>query len=203
MTKKISEPVLPVKTVIQAVEEFKPQAEKGFDFANRLIIKSQKDLEIGKLFLQKIGVFKKEVSAKKDSIVKPLNEALKNAKALFAPIENQISETEMKVKGQMLTYNQKVQRELAEKEALAVKAVEAGEITQEKAEVKIERAQAKVEAIPTRKISKLVIFDTNLIPDEYWVIDEVKLRSAALNAKQNGQEIPGAKIVIEEIIVNS
>lgn len=188
-------------SITQIVEEIKPQAQKGLEFANKILIRSQKDLEVSKEFLSKIGTFKKDVQAKKDGIVKPLNEALKNAKALFSPIEDYISQAEYKVKSQMLSWNQKVQAELVKKEAEVTKAVEAGVMPIATAGAKIERAQAKVEAIPTRKVQKLQIVDANLVPKEYWVIDEVLLRSAALLAKQGGREIPGVKIVEEEIIV--
>ena len=47
------------------------------------------------------------------------------------------------------------------------------------------------------KIGKLEIVDRNLIPDEYWIIDEVKLRKDVVDLKK---EVAGAKVVYKNSV---
>jgi len=88
-----------------------------------------------------------------------------------------------------------------------------------KAEAKIEKIEKKIEAgslsfikgvekiaglepevrvetsdfsLTFRKDRKMVITDLSLIPDEYWLVDEIKLRKDILA----GIQVPGAEIVI-------
>jgi hypothetical protein len=54
-----------------------------------------------------------------------------------------------------------------------------------------ERATPSAEGAQRRGLRTVVITDENLIPDEFWVIDEVALRKAVL---KDGRKIPGTKI---------
>ena len=59
------------------------------------------------------------ITSKKESITKPLNEALRNARAFFAPIEEQWAGAERIVKDKMVAYqNEQIAR--AAKEAIKV-----------------------------------------------------------------------------------
>mgnify|MGYP001588749309 CR=1 FL=1 len=194
----------------------KKQVMGANEAAQGLTINSQPKLEEAKIVLQKIGVAKKFVKGKKDEIVKPMKEALDKVKDLFAPLENMIIEAEEMVKIKMLGYNRILQaeeekrrltleaeaRKLAEEEAKKkpneIK-IEAVEKIVEKAVEKVEAIIEKREAIPTRKNKVLEIVDENLIPDKYWKIDLVKLREDVIT---NGLEVAGAKVVIEESIIN-
>ncbi len=176
----------------------KTQSAKAYSTAEGLTIKSQKDLEEAKPVLQKIGQVKKLVKEKKEAITKPLNEGLKQVRALFSPIEEQIEAAENLIKGKMLDYSRLLAKIEAEKKPEIEEKVQNGEMNIETAVKKLDKLAEKKDAIPTRKIKKLSITDREKIPDEYWIIDEVKLRADLLA----GKEIPGAKMVEEEIIVN-
>lgn len=180
----------------------KKQVMGANEAAQGLTINSQPKLEEAKIVLNKIGVAKKFVKGKKDEIVKPMKEALDKVKDLFAPLENMIIEAEEMVKIKMLGYNRILQAE-EEKRRLVLEAeakrkkTDEGKI--EKAVEKVEAIIEKREAIPTRKNRVVKIVDGSKIPDRYWVIDLVLLRRDML---ENGLEVAGAVIEIEETIIN-
>ena len=62
---------------------------------------------------KKIGSTLKD---KKESIIKPLNEALRNARELFTPIEKQLQLAESTIKGKLLNYKRKMDEEARKKE---------------------------------------------------------------------------------------
>lgn len=139
---------------------------------------------------------KKSVQEKKDDIIKPLNEALKNVRRLFTPIEEKVNVIESYLKGQILTYNRKLDEEREVKEKEAIEKIEKGEDI-EKATKSLEKTQEKQSAIKNiRKIKKLKIIDVNIIPREFMIPDEVKIRQALLG----GAIVAGAELYEEEIL---
>ena len=180
----------------------KKQVIGANEAAQGLTINSRPKLEEAKIVLNKIGVAKKFVKGKKEEITKPMKEALDKVKDLFSPLEEMIIKAEDMVKGKMLDYNRILQAE-EEKRRLALEAEakkkNADDSKVEKAVEKVEAVIEKREAIPTRKNKVIEIFDESKVPDRYWVIDKVAVRRDAID---NGIEIPGVKVVIEETIVN-
>jgi len=187
---------------LQELALVKRQVAGANEAAQGLTIKSQPQLEEAKIVLQKIGVAKKFVKGKKDEIVKPMREALDKVRDLFSPLEAMIDEAEGLVKDKMLGYNRILQAE-EEKRRLALeeeaKKKKTDEVKIEKAVEKVEAIIEKREAIPTRKNKVVKIVDESKIPDRYWVIDLVRLRKDML---ENGLEVAGAVIEIEESIIN-
>ena len=180
----------------------KKQVIGANEAAQGLTINSRPKLEEAKIVLNKIGVAKKFVKGKKEEITKPMKEALDKVKDLFSPLEEMIIKADDMVKGKMLDYNRILQAE-EEKRRLALEAEakkkNADDSKVEKAVEKVEAVIEKREAIPTRKNKVIEIFDESKVPDRYWVIDKVAVRRDAID---NGIEIPGVKVVIEETIVN-
>lgn len=165
------------------------------------------------------------IKERKEEITKPLNAALKSARELFAPLETQFENAEGAVGKKLLDYKRKVDAEArAEEERIAKKLeedrkkleaeVEAGKITEEKAEAKLElkeqKAENKLDSLETvdkttrtahgqvqfRKIKKVRITDEKLIPRNYLVVDMVAVRRDALA----GVQIPGAEVYEEETV---
>ena len=159
----------------------------------------------------------------KESITKPLNEALKNARGMFAPVEDDHEKAEMLIKRKLLDYKQEqdrlvrekeaaIARKLAEEKAKLDAQVAAGQITEEKAEEKfdkkLEKAEEKIDTIDrienttkskngsvqVRKIKKVRIVDESLVPRSYLQVNEVLVRKDALS----GVAIPGVEVYEEE-----
>jgi len=132
-----------------------------------------------------------------------LNEALRNARELFAPIEAQFASAEALVKGKLLDYKRKVDEEARQEEAAIAKKVEQGRLKIETAEKKMEQVErvetttrGKVGEVQIRKIKKVRIIKEALIPREYLVIDMVLLRKDVLA----GKVVAGAELYEDESV---
>lgn len=188
------------------ITKVEAQASKQLAVVSEIQIRSSKDLEEAKTVLSEIATLEKMVKEKKDGILKPLNEAVKQVRSLFAPMEAKIEEAKTSIKKKMLAYNDKVVAEAAKKEEEMTKKVQSGEISMAKAGEKIEKAQAKAEAIPTREVRKVEFGDPaglsaqqlyTLAQNGYLAWNEVKARKDVLN----GIELPGTRVVVEKTIV--
>lgn len=173
----------------------------------------------------KLKEISKEITAKKEGITKPLNEALKSARALFAPLEEQYETADKLIGRKLLDYKSKVDAEARVEEAkIAAKLeadrikleaeVEAGKITQEKADAKMETRLEKAEdkmdnvarvdkhtqtahgRVQFKIVKKVVVTDETKIPKAYWSLDMVAVRRDALA----GILTEGVKIVEEETV---
>jgi len=180
-------------------EAIKIAEEKAMTLADnsRIKVNSQPTLAQAKTSLSEVKEIKKVITEKKDSVVKPLNEALKNTRALFKPIEDKVEVIESYLKGEILKYNTKLLEEQRKREAEAQAKIQAG-ATFEEATKSIERVEKKIESIPTRKIKRLKIVDETLIPRQFLVPNEVAIKEALLA----GEKVSGCELVEEEIIIN-
>ena len=181
----------------------KTQVSKLENKANEISITTPEENASAIDFKAKLRDMGKVIRDRKEEITKPLNEALRSARDLFAPIEEQFETAENIVGRKLLDYKQKVDAEAREKEAKIAKQVEQGRLKIETAEKKLEQVQRVEKTTQTdhgrvqfRKIKKVRITNQNLIPDEYWIIDEVKLRKEALA----GKSIAGCEIFEEETV---
>jgi hypothetical protein len=142
------------------------------------------------------------ITGKKEAITKPLNEALKQARAFFAPFEAEYASAEQIVKGKMVVFSDREAEEAAKKAAAIEKKVSAGKMTMEKAADKLEQiAPQKSVATQEGKISfkiirEVAIEDESRLPREYMTPDMAKIKKVALA----GIAIPGV-VVLEKKIV--
>jgi len=176
----------------------KQQANELIQEAGEIKITSAPSLEEAKLLLSKITGGQKGMKGLRESMTKPINEGLKRIRALFAPVEGNLKIANEGLKGKMMVYNEKIRKEVEEKKAEIAEKVENGDVNFDKASKQIERADQKVEAIPTRKIREVQVIDEAKIPKKYWALDMVLLRKDAMA----GVEIPGVKVEIKEVIVS-
>ncbi len=163
---------------------------------------------------KKIKAVGKMVKEKKESITSPLNEALKQVRSMFAPIEAMYEEAENVVSAKMLTYQRDVeeQQRKAEAEALkklqeAQRKLEEGKITEAQVQKIEEKIEQKLEELPqiikksadfhTREIQKFRIINESELPREYLVPDEVKIRKAMMA----GIEIKGVEYYKEKTLI--
>ena len=145
----------------------------------------------------------KTIKERKESITKPLNEALKSARDLFAPIEEQFEKADKIVGNKLLAYKQKIEKEAREAEAKLAARVEKGTLKIETAERKMEAIERVEKTTKTdygqvqfRKIKKVRIIKAEEVPDEYWILDQVSIRRDALA----GKSIQGVEVYEEETV---
>src|SRR3990167_1293321 len=203
----------------KSLTPIRTQASKVLTIANALSITNDSELALAVDVMHNIKNVQKEAEAAKKKITDPLNEALKSARALFAPIEEMWKDAELIVKTKMSAFYEKVSAERAKKEAELAARVEKGTL-------KIETAAKKLDAIPEaqtsvqgkkgeiqfRTVRKVIFTDfsqeelyngngakeniLHLVKEGYLVWDEVKARKEVLA----GKELYGTKVVEEKII---
>lgn len=139
----------------------------------------------------------------KESITKPLNDALKNARSLFSPLEQQLTNAESELKSKIIAYKKKKDEEAKKEEDRVAARLEKGTMKLETAEKKISNIQrvekttrGSIGEVQIKKIKKVRITDVKLLPIEYMVPNEVLIRKDALGGKQ----IPGVEVYEEETV---
>ena len=183
------------------------QVVVGIAESSRIVINSQPTFEKAVEKLKEIKEIKKIVNEKKESITKPLNEALKNIRSLFKPIEDKIDIIENYLKAETLKYNQKLLAEQRKREEEAIKKIEEeqakgkslDEINIDKIAKPIINITQKVEAIRTRKIKELNIINEQLIPRSFLIPNEQAIKQALLA----GIKVDGCEMIEREISVNN
>lgn len=189
------------------VEVIKNNSNKALASAQALVVSTPEEMNTAAELLTNINKAADMLIKMKESVTKPLNEALKNARAMFKIPEDGLDQALVIVKQKMVAYQTKVEDERRKKEAALAARVEKGTM-------KIETAARKIEDMPAiqrqvaaadgaakvifRDEKKVVITDENLIPREYLVPDMVKIRKVALA----GVAIPGITIEIVKNLAN-
>lgn len=181
----------------------KGQVTKLESQATALIIETPEQYASAADLVAKLKETGSQIKNKKESITKPLNEALRNARSLFAPIEDAFANAEAIVKRKLLEYKKKKDAEAAAEEAKIAARAEKGTIKLETAERKIgeiERVdtttRGKVGEVQIRKVRKVRITNEAVIPRQYLVPDMVLIRKDALG----GIAIDGVEVYEEETV---
>lgn len=161
--------------------------------------------------IKNVKMMGKFVKEKKDAFVAPAKEIIDRAKEMFDGPIKQCANAEEVLK-------QKAQKYLTVKEDKRLK--DAKKIEDDLAAGKIKKVETavnKLEALPEqqkkvatgssvlrmqkRKVAEIV--DKSLIPDEFWVIDETRVKKEALEREKNGVAgIPGVIIKEESTMVS-
>lgn len=175
----------------------KSQVSKAIKAAEEIVVKTDDQMLAAGDVRKKIKVVGKMIKDKKEAITKPLNDALKQVRELFRPLEDGYEQAESLIASKMLEYQKLVDAEKRRIEAEAQKKLddaardlEAGKITEKEAEKIEKKVETKLEKAPevikksdsfhTRTVKKFRIVDEALIPREYLFVDEVKIRRAML-----------------------
>jgi len=181
----------------------KSKVSKLENQANEIKITTLEENVLATELKAKLKDIGKQIKDRKEAITKPLNQALKSARELFAPLEEKFESAENVVGRKLLDYKRKIDEEARKKEEAIAKRVEQGTLKIETAERKMDEIQKVDNTVKTeygqvqfRKIKKMRIVDPNLIPDKYWEINEVLLRKEVLA----GIVVPGAEMYEEETV---
>jgi len=181
----------------------KAQVSKLENQATAVAIESQEGYENAIDLVSKLKETGSEIKNKKESITKPLNEALRNVRDMFRPLETQFENAERIIKNKLLDYKRKKDEEARAEEAKVAARVAKGTMKLETAEKKmdsIERVEnttrGQVGQVQIKKIRKVRITNQDEVPRKYLVPDMVLIRQDALG----GIVIPGVEIYEEETI---
>jgi vancomycin resistance protein YoaR len=147
----------------------------------------------------------KMIEQKKEKFTEPAKAIIAEARETYDPMIKECRNAEIVLKDRAKKYmDEKEAKRIADEKKLADK-VESGYMKPETAMKKMEDLPEAPKTVRTdtgsglrmakRKVAK--IENPDLIPDEYWVIDEVRVRREALEREKNGlPQIPG--VVISE-----
>lgn len=186
-------------------------AKETVDGLTGLKIKSETDLKTAIDGLGKIKNALKNITEKKDSIIRPLNLSIKEVRDLFRAPETMLSEAEQHIKREMIAWQQKVAEKARKKEEKIEKKVEAGEMSLSNAMDKLSdvpRVEGKVEAsnasVQFKTIRKVRIVDHLKIPARYYLNEAVQdaLRKAVSKDALAGEVIPGVEVYEEQQVAS-
>lgn len=183
----------------------KAQISKLENQANALTITTPEEYGNAIDIVSKLKDTGSQIKEKKESITKPLNEALRNVRDIFRPVEIQFENAERIIKDKLLAYKRKSDEEARAKEVKIAAAAEKGTIKIETAEKKMEAIErvetttrGKVGEVQIRKVKKVRITNETLIPRQYLVPDMVAIRRDALS----GVPITGVEVYEEDLITS-
>jgi hypothetical protein len=177
--------------------------------AGDLFIDSNESLAQATDILSKIKTASKDVKNRKEEITKPLNDALKSARSLFKPIEDDLATAERTIKGKMLDYSNEVERKAAEQAAKLEKRVEKGTMRVDTAMRKMDdietvgsSVQGESGSIQFRTVRNIKIVDPTKIPLKYMMNEKVlaAISAAVRTDVLNGTKVDGVEIVEEKQI---
>jgi hypothetical protein len=181
------------------IEVVKTQVNRALSTVQTLVVTTKEEYEQAVEIGGKLKKVFKMVTDRKEEITKPLNEALKSARALFKPLEESLEDAENELKNKMLVYKteerkqEEEARRIADAEIARLEAQKkAGEIDNnhlslQKMELNAEAEKAKVEktvktetgAKATEKfITEYVVVDVTKIPLHFMEPDMVRIKAS-------------------------
>ena len=191
------------KDTTKELAPIKARTNKMQAVVNSLIIKNEKDLaEVAKI---RAGIkeVKKQIKDKKEEITTPLNTALKNVRALFAPLEASCEEATEVLDQKYIAYNRQIEEARRTEEAKLAARVEKGTLKMETAVKKIEAIAEAPKHIATDKGSMTItkrknfkVVDINKLPIQYHLANESEIR----RAMYAGTQLPGVEYWEDEIV---
>lgn len=175
--------------------------------AGDLYIDSQPSLAEATDILSKIKTASKDVKTRKEEITKPLNDALKSARDLFRPLEDDLATAERTIKTKMLDYSNDIEAKRAAEAAKLEKRVEKGTMRVDTAMRKMDDletvgSQVKGEngEVQFRMVRNIKITDPTKIPLKYLSNEKViaAISAAVRTDVLNGTKVDGVEIVEEK-----
>lgn len=181
------------------IEVVKTQVGKALATVQNLTVVTKEQYEEAVEVGGKIKKVFKMVTERKEEITKPMNEALKSARALFKPLEETLEQAEKELKDKMLVYmaeerkkeqeaRKKADEEIAkQKELLEKKEVTTEEASKATVNAMIDVEKAKVEktiktesgAKATEKfVLEYIVTDKEKVPMHFLEPDMVKIKAS-------------------------
>lgn len=153
----------------------------------------------------------KYIEQEKDKYVAPAKAIIEKAREQYDPMIAECKEAERTLKS-------KAQQFMEAREAERTRAAAKIEARVEKGTMRVDTAIRKMEELPVsakrveteggsqlqmqrRPVAKVT--DPTLVPDEYWIIDEVRVRREAIERYKKGEpQVPGVEVVLEASIAS-
>lgn len=155
--------------LVEAQEKLKPTVTQLL--ADETIYNPFEDnqyLEQGTYLLARFDEAKKTIEDQRIAFTKPLNESLRAINKFFKTFSDPITQADQKLRAKLVEHRQKL--EAGNGQALTTK---------------------KIGGVIVKKVWAFEVMDLSLLPLQYMVADEVKIRAAVLSGIR---DIPGVRI---------
>lgn len=189
----------------------KRQVTTAVNRANDITIDSVESLASAADILKAVKDAGKVVKGEKEKITKPLNDALKNARDLFRPIEDDLKTGERIIKDKMVDYEAEVEAERAKQAAKLEARVEKGTMRVDTAMRKMDDLETVDQTIKGtkgsvtyREVRKVKVVDPTKIPLKYMMDERViaAIETAVRTDVLNGTKVDGVEIKIEKVVAS-
>lgn len=211
-------------------EQFLEQVDKEIQNIRVGVITTDAELKGAAEFLRAVKTRMKEVTEKRFSLTRPLDESKKNIIEMFEPHLSLLADAETKLKGAILAYERIVAEKRAEEQRRADEIARKEE--EERKERLLETAEKALangdvaiaakfaeEALSTRVVAPNIaaiarpgvsvrskwsyrIIDEKKIPQEFWILDLKKIGGYVRTMKEKTL-IPGIEVFEEEVVASS
>lgn len=189
--KKETQMLVTQASITDVVNRLNKKAGNDFRQLQEFTIKTPEQYEEAGKRVSRLKELRKEADVQEKSITDPANLILKNTRAIFKPFKDRVDEIEVFIKGQMVAYLSG-----REKKAEALLEQANGKNFKKVVSKVSELQDNKSEFSNVRKIPTLEITNPKLIPHQYMVPDETKIKAALLA----GKKVKGCKIVMKTSI---
>jgi hypothetical protein len=179
---------------------------KAERIADAISIDSDEEEQMGIDSLADVKRFMKQVEDARKGQVDPFNKLVKRVNDMFRPIGDGLEKSESAIKDKVKQWRIK-KEQIRQAEERKRQAEYAAKIAEEQAKAKLEKREAEIVIPPpaiiqtqtkgststasSRKVWKYEIVDESKIPDEYFVLDESKIKNMI---RAGTREIPGVRI---------
>lgn len=189
----------------------KRQVTTAVNRANDITIDSQESLASAADILKAVKDAGKVVKSEKEKITKPLNDALKNARDLFRPIEDDLKKGEAIIKDKMIDFEAEVEAKRAEEAARLERRVEKGTMRVDTAMRKMDDLETVDQtvkgakgSVTYREVRKVKVVDPTKIPLKYLMDEKViaAIETAVRTDVLNGTKVDGVEIKIEKVVAS-
>lgn len=182
--------------------EIRQGIEKIDEEAKSVSVTNDQELSTVSDIIRQVKDLAKQIKEKKEKYTEPAKAIVLEARKTYDPLIKMCTDAEAILKKAAQTYIiAQVERKRKEEAAIA-RRLEKGTIKQETAIRKMEAVKeapknVKTESSAIRMTTRTIAKITNpeLVPDEYWIINETKVKFAALELHRKGLPgIPGVEI---------
>lgn len=187
----------------------KAKANKASKYADTLKVKTPEDEKKAIKELSQINKVGDEIAEKKNAIMRPLLDATKSTRELFKPLEDSVTSAVNTIKRKLIDYRTEQEKKANEAKAKIEARVEKGTIKVETAVKKLNEAPTLEKSVGTdegavqyKTVRKARVIDAKKVPAEYLIVDEPKVKKAALALQGLGELIPGVEVYEEKEIAN-
>lgn len=184
------------------------QLDKYLVEARELKIATPEDVKNATTFLSTLNKFNDKITSEKEKVTKPLNQALKAERERWKPLETKLEVAIALVRRGLTDYQTKAvaAQRVAEKKIVDRVGEGKGKITPETAIRKLDEVATPDQTVATeagavqfRAVKKFEVMDLTMLPIEYHLADETKIREAM----KQGNELPGVRYYEEQVPYNT